>query len=246
MNSPLESIVLLQGTLSRLAQVEARLNGIPDSMRELHAQHTERREEIAALEAAAAEAAKERRAAEAAIADTQEKLKHFQQQIGLLRTQREYAAILQEIDTAKASVKGLEEQGLQALDRETKAQSDLEAQHEAFRELDQAYAAEMARWEAEKPEIAVEAEDLRREARDLEGNIQPGLLSRFKRLLERNRGDALATVKLAERVGKGAQIWSCGACNFRVRPQIVVEIRNSGAILECDSCKRILYIPAEA
>jgi uncharacterized protein len=245
MNSPLESIVLLQGTLSRLAQVEARLNGIPDSMRDLHAQHTERREEIAALEAAAAEAAKERRAAESAIADTQEKLKHFQQQIGLLRTQREYAAILQEIDTAKASVKGLEEQGLQALDRETKAQSDLEAQHEAFRELDQAYAAELARWDAEKPEIAVEAEGLRREAKELESNIQPGLLSRFKRLLERNRGDALATVTLATRVGKGPQIWSCGACNFRVRPQVVVEIRNSGAILECDSCKRILYIAAE-
>lgn len=245
MNSPLESIVALQATLSRLTDIETRLNGIPDSMRELHAQHTARREEIAALEAVAAEAAKERRTAEAAIADTQEKLKHYQQQIGLVRTQREYAAILQEIDTAKASVKGLEEQGIQALERETKAQSDLAAQNEAFRELDEAYAAELARWEAEKPGIAAQAEALRRDARDLEAAVQPGLLARFKRLLQRTRGDALAAVKLADRVAKGPQIWSCGACNFRVRPQVVVEIRNSGAILECDSCKRILYIPAE-
>jgi predicted nucleic acid-binding Zn-ribbon protein len=245
MNSPLESIVALQTTLTRLADVEARLNGIPDSMRELHAQHSARRGEIAALEEAAATAAKERRAAEAAIADTQEKLKHFQQQIGAVRTQREYAALLQEIDTAKASVKGLEEQGLQALERETKAQADLTAQNEEFRELDQAYAAELARWEAEKPEIAKNAEELRREAAALEANVAPGLLSRFKRLLTRTRGDALAVVKLADRSGRGPQIWSCGACNFRVRPQVVVEIRNSGAILECDSCKRILYIAAE-
>lgn len=245
MNSPLDSIVTLQTTLTRLAQVEARLNGIPDSMRELHEQHSARQAEIEALEEVAAEAGKERRGAEAAIADTQEKLKHFQQQISLVRTQREYAAILQEIDTAKASVKGLEEQAMQALERETKAQSELEAQRDAFRELDLAYAAELKRWEAEKPSVAEEAAALKSQARELESHIPPALLTRFNRLLSRARGDALAPIRLAERVGKGPQIWSCGACNFRVRPQVVVEIRNQGAILECDSCKRILFIAAE-
>jgi len=246
MNSPLDSIVALQGTLSRLAEVQSRLNGIPDSMRELHAQHSARQTEIDALESAAAEAAKDRRTAESAIADTQEKLKHYQQQIGLVRTQREYAALLQEIDTEKSSVKGLEEQALQALERETKAQSELEEQREAFRELDAAFGEEMKRWEAEKPGVAAEASTLLAQVKELEAHLQPGLLSRFNRLLARTRGEALAAIKLADRSGRGPQIWSCGACNFRVRPQIVVEIRNQGAILECDSCKRILYLGAEA
>ncbi|MEO8503295.1 MAG: C4-type zinc ribbon domain-containing protein [Acidobacteriota bacterium] len=245
MNSPLESIVALQSTLRRLAEVEARLNGIPDSMRELHEQHTARSAEIEALNSAAAEAGTERRVAEGAIADTQEKLQHFQQQISLVRTQREYAALLQEIDTAKSSVKGLEDQALQAFEREGKAQSELETQQEAFADTDKAYAVELKRWEAEKPSIAAEASMLKSQVSELEGQVAPALLSRFNRLLQRSRGDALAAIRLAERVGKGPQIWSCGACNFRVRPQVVVEIRNAGAILECDSCKRILYVAPE-
>ncbi len=36
--------------------------------------------------------------------------------------------------------------------------------------------------------------------------------------------------------------WSCGACNYRVRPQVVVEIRTQGSLIECDSCKRILFV----
>jgi len=135
MNQNLQNILELQAALVELREAEQRLHGIPDWMRELHDEHTARRGEIEALEGTAEEAARQRRAAEAAVQDAQEKLKKYQQQINKVSNQREYGAILQEIDTAKASVKGLEEQGLQALDRETKAQSDLADQHEAFREL---------------------------------------------------------------------------------------------------------------
>jgi predicted nucleic acid-binding Zn-ribbon protein len=37
-------------------------------------------------------------------------------------------------------------------------------------------------------------------------------------------------------------MWHCGACNYRVRPQSVVMVRNEGALQPCDSCQRILYL----
>ena len=40
--------------------------------------------------------------------------------------------------------------------------------------------------------------------------------------------------------------WHCSACNYRVRPQVVVEIRNSDNLVQCDSCKRILFLVEEA
>ena len=61
-------------------------------------------------------------------------------------------------------------------------------------------------------------------------------------MLERHGGQALAEVHRVECAGRGQQIWSCGACHYRVRPQAVVEISNTGSIVFCDSCKRILYI----
>ncbi len=67
----------------------------------------------------------------------------------------------------------------------------------------------------------------------------------FDRILDRYPGGALAPVRSIERPGKGQREWHCGACNYRVRPQAVVEIRNGSNLVQCDSCKRILYLEAE-
>jgi predicted nucleic acid-binding Zn-ribbon protein len=238
---PLDTIVALQQALRRLAEGEARLSGIPDWMKELHAEHAGRRGEISALEAQAETAAQERRASERQIEDAQEKLKHYQQQIGLVRTQREYGALLQEIDGVKASVKGFEEQALGALERAEQTQGQLGEAREAFRELDERYAAELAKWEAEKPAVSADVERVRVTVADLRSQVPAPLLSRFTRLFERYRGAALAPIRKLGRAGV-QESWSCGACNYRVRPQVVVEIRTQGALIECDSCKRILFV----
>ena len=246
MTQPLQTIVALQDALRRLAQGEARLSGIPDWMAELHAQHAARSTEIATIEAQAEAAAQERRAAERQIEEAQDKLKHYQQQISLVRTQREYGALLQEIDTVKASIKGLEEQALAALDRAESAQEQLAQAREAFRELDERYARELEKWEAEKPAVKAGVDEVRGTVADLRARVPAPLLSRFNRLFERYRGSALAPIR--KLVGRGAiqESWSCGACNYRVRPQVVVEIRTQGALIECDSCKRILFVEETA
>jgi len=246
MNPHLETIVELQSDTSQLKEAEQRLHGIPDWMRELHDEHSSRKAEIEALEQAAEEAAKERRAAEAATQDAQEKLKKYQQQINKVSTQREYGALLQEIDTVKGQIAGFEEQAFSALDRHDKAQKDLAEKRESFRELDERYAAELARWEAEKPAVAQRVAELRAKIAELRGRLPRNVASSFDRILERHGGSALAVVRPIDRPGRGQREWHCSACNYRVRPQVVVEIRNTGNLIQCDSCKRILYLePAE-
>lgn len=242
MSRPLETIVGLQQALRELRAAEARLAGIPDWMKELHAEHSARQAEVDALRAAAAVAAEDRRTNETNLADAQEKLKHYQQQISLVRTQREYGALLQEIDGIKAQIKGFEEAAFQAMEREGEAQKQAAGTQEQFSALDQRYATELAKWESEKPGVQREVEVLRGRVETLRERVPRPLLSRFQRLFERYRGEALAPVRAADRGGRGPQIWSCGACNWRVRPQVVVEIRNQGSLIECDSCKRILFI----
>jgi predicted nucleic acid-binding Zn-ribbon protein len=215
-------------------------------MRELHDQHARAREEIAALEAAAETAAHDRRTAEAAAADAQAKLKRYQQQINAVTTQREYGALLHEIDTVKAQIAQHEEAGLAALDRAESAQADLAARREAFQDLDRRYGEELERWEAEKPAVAREVQALTEEIQTLRGRLSRGVLAQFDRIRERYPAGALAAVRRIERGPRGPQEWHCGACNYRVRPQVVVEIRNAGTLVECDSCKRILYLAAEA
>jgi len=243
MTQHLETIVELEQALGELGDADRRLHGIPDWMRELHDEHVERSAEIEALEQSAEEAGRERRTAEAAVQDAQEKLKKFQQQINRVSTQREYGALLQEIDTAKALITSSEERVFALLDRGEQIQRELAEKREGFRSLDERYAGELARWEGEKPALARQVEDLQGRISLLRERLPRGTLSQFERIRERHQGGALAPVRLLERPAKGGgqREWHCGACNYRVRPQAVVEIRNGGSLVQCDSCKRILY-----
>ena len=247
MNQHLNTIVELQSALQQLREADKRLHGIPDWMRELHEEHTVRKSEIDALQEAVESAGQERRTAEAASEDIQEKLKKYQQQINRVSTQREYGALLQEIDTVKGQISGFEEQGISALERLEKAEKELAEKREAFRELADRYATELARWEGEKPGVQRQVEELQARIASLRSSLPRNVTAMFDRILERYPAGALAAVRPLERPGRLQREWHCTACNYRVRPQSVVEIRNTESLVQCDSCKRILYLePAEA
>lgn len=245
MNQTLQNILELQTALSGLREADQRLNGIPDWMRELHDEHERRKAEIQTTEANAEEAAKTRRTAESAVQDAQEKLKKYQQQINKVSTQREYGALLQEIDTVKGQITSQEEQAFSSLERHEQAQKELEALRESFREIEERYAAEMTRWEAEKPGIARQVEDFKTRIADLKKALPRSLVSQFERILDRYPGGAIAAVRLIDRPGQKQREWHCNACNYRVRPQVVVEIRNGDNLVQCESCKRILFFEEE-
>lgn len=240
----LAEMIQLQNLLTELATAEQQLNTIPDWMRELYEEHRGRLAEIAELETNAEQARKDRSAAETAIADAQEKLKRYQQQINQVSTQREYGALLHEIDTVKTQITSAEEQGLNALERREQTETKLAEAQQAFADLDQRFKAELARWEGEKPAIAARAAGLRSEAEALRASLPRGILAQFDRVRERNQGQGLAAIMEVNRVSKGPRAWHCSVCNYNVRPQVVVEVRTTGALIQCDGCKRILYVAA--
>jgi len=243
MMRPLDTIIELQEALEQLHRAETQLGGIPDWMQELDAEYRERKEEIDELESATEAGRLERKTAEAGIADAQEKLKRYQRQINEVTTQREYGALLQEIDTVKGQISAFEEQGIAAMERTESAKQALEEKRAGFQDLEDRYQAELARWDKEKPSLADEARKLRERVEVLRERLSRPYLSQFERIHERTHGQALAPIRRIER--KGPTMWHCGACNYNVRPQVLVEIQNRGSLIQCDSCKRILYVEGE-
>lgn len=243
MMRPLDTIIDLQEALDRLRRAETQLGGIPDWMEELDGEYRERKEEIDELERAAEAGRLERKTAEAGIADAQEKLKKYQRQINEVTTQREYGALLQEIDTVKGQISTFEEQGLSALERTESANQALEERRAGFRELEERYQAELARWDQEKPDLAEEARKLRERVEVLRERLARPYLAQFERIHERTSGQALAPIRKIER--RGPTMWHCAVCNYNVRPQVLVEIQNRGSIIQCESCKRILYLEGD-
>ncbi|MEM7049469.1 MAG: hypothetical protein AAF604_07415 [Acidobacteriota bacterium] len=246
MTRDLDNIIALHKTLTAVEGARRRLEEIPDWMRELHEEHTAVRSEIEEFEANAEEAGQKRRLAEAAIADAQEKLKRYQEQINSVTTQREYGALLTEIDAVKELIAGEEELGLEALEAAESARQTVEEKRSDFQELDDRYSAGIEQWESEKPSVAEELAKLQSEEAEIRERLPRPSISLFERIRERGAGIALAAVRIMERPGgKGPREWHCSLCNYRVRPQVVVDIRNNSGINQCDSCKRILFVEEE-
>lgn len=240
MSGQLQSVVALYKTNVELEDARERLEGIPDWMRELHEEHSSRKAEIDSVAAQREAAAQTRRSAEAELADAQEKAKHFQSQISQVSTQREYTALLKEIDTVKAQIAELEKQALEAIESHDEAEKEIAQLEEAFRGLDERYSAELAKWDEEKPAVAGRVEELSRQAAEIRSRIPRRLLVLFDRIYDRHGVQTISRiVKLKSR---GQTMWHCEACSYSVRPQVIVDIRNGGAITQCDSCKRILYL----
>ncbi|MGH9379891.1 MAG: zinc ribbon domain-containing protein [Thermoanaerobaculia bacterium] len=247
MSGTLATVVRLHQATNLLRETEARLADVPEWMRELHAEHEERKGEIDALEAETEEAGRLHRAAQAQAADGEVLLKRYQEQIGAVRTQREYSALLQEIDTAKELIRQAEAAAAGATERESEATRRLEEARAAFTDLASRYDEALAKWEEEKPTAQAEAERLQGEIETLRERVTPQVLGVYDRIGERYGETPLATVRRVERP-RGASIYSCSACNYRVRPQAVVTLQRltaeqpqGGELVLCDGCRRILY-----
>lgn len=240
----LYAIVSLHKTKVELADAETRLQGVPDWMQELHEEHGGRQAEIDAVAARRDEAEHARRGAEGELADAQEKGKRYQSQLGQVSTQREYTALLKEIDTAKDQISGFEKQVLEAIEAHDEAEKELETLREGFRELDERYQVELTKWESEKPAVAERIDQLTREVEECRVALPRGTLMLYDRVYSLHDAQAVAQVVRIHSRGTNA-MWHCAACSYNVRPQVVVEIRNGSAVIQCDSCKRILYIEDE-
>ena len=241
MTDTISQLVHLSRTMQSLAAASALLAGVPESMRALHEEFTAAKAELDALDASATQAALERRQAEAAIADAQEKLKHFQQQVSKVRNFFFNDTATTEIYTVKQQTKTLEDAALAAETGSEEIAKELADRRAAFVDLDTRYKAELVNWEAEKPVVAQRAALLRAEVETLEVGLPRPILGHLRRIFERYKGDTLAVVRKVERPGAQA-IWHCSSCNYQIRPQVAVEIRSRGTIVQCEGCKRFLRV----
>jgi uncharacterized protein len=244
MTEPLRKLIEFHRVASELAATRELLAGVPEEMRSLHDEYVEARSALDALEAEAEEARAARRQAEGAISEAQERLRKFQHQVPMVRNQREYAALLTEIDTAKAEIKRLEEAALDSLDSAERLGSEVQDRQSGFAEVKARYDEQLAAWEARKPDVARRADQLAREADQLRGDLPRPIVAQYQRIAGRYEGAALSPLRRADTPGT-TTVWFCSTCNYQIRPQVAVEIRSRGTIVQCEGCKRFLFVEDE-
>jgi hypothetical protein len=149
-----------------------------------------------------------------------------------IKTQREYLAVLKEVDTAKKQIKDLSDQ-LAAKDRET------EALHADKAEKDGELAALSAQTAARQAEIDAAAVSLDdglanhgRQREQLTGQLPVALRKRYDMLLERRNGVAVVE----------ARDGACLGCHMHLPPQLFNRLYVAQEVQSCPHCSRLLYL----
>jgi predicted nucleic acid-binding Zn-ribbon protein len=156
-----------------------------------------------------------------------------------VKTNVEYHAIQKEIAHAQGEIKAHEDRMLERMleaDDLTaavkKAEADLAAEQKAVDGDRKAMTAEHAELQASLEQNAVERAGI-------VAALDKPTLAVFELVSKRRNGVALAE----------ARDGICTICHVRLRPQVFNNVRRNEAIIQCDSCNRILYfvpVPAAA
>lgn len=231
MNPELRNLIALQDLELRIASLQKQLSEIPDNNLRFENELKQVKSEFQQREARLKDMANERRTLEGQVDLLRAKLSRLKDQLMAVKTNKEYTAMLHEIQMAEEQIRSEEDRILEIMER-------LESEENNLRQAEQ----EMMRRSAELqenirksneslPRLESELSALREERTDMESRIGPDLLMRYRRIANARKGVALAE----------ARDELCSACHVRIRPQMYAELMRTEGIHSCDSCSRILY-----
>jgi predicted nucleic acid-binding Zn-ribbon protein len=229
----LRLMVRLQEIYQQIADALTQRATPPDDVQRLQEENRQRQLELEEREARLAALEEVLRTVRKKEQESQTELEHFQKQKGMVTNEREFTAVISEIDFA---TKALQEASARRAELEAELAAlaeDLAGRRNARPEEEAAQREVLAAWEAQKAEFTAGVHTLSEQAKALEAELQPGHRSRFLRLLQSKRGQALAPVVEG----------SCSLCHYELRPHVQQRVRRAEEIIYCEHCNRILYLP---
>jgi uncharacterized protein len=230
-NPGLRNLIALQDLEIKIANLQKQASDIPNQVQtlenELKRIQSEHQERLVHEK----ELANKKRTLEGQVDMSRAKLSRLKDQLMAVKTNKEYTAMLHEIQMAEGQIRSEEDKILEIMEEMETLEGVLKG---AEREMLKKVAAlrDSLRFTNESvPQIEAELARLREIKISMESNVEADLLSRYRRIAEARKGIALAEAKDE----------LCSACHVRIRPQMYADLIRTENIQACDSCSRILF-----
>jgi predicted nucleic acid-binding Zn-ribbon protein len=160
----------------------------------------------------------------------QEELAKYNAQLPLIKTNREYKAILLEIDGVEKEISDLEEHILERMTEIEEVEARVAAEEALVNQAREEADREKEKLDGKRKALKESLDGTRSQREQLAAAVDVALLGRYDRIRVQKGG--LATARINNE--------SCGACHMMLPPQVVNEVIG-GVIKTCPSCSRLLY-----
>jgi hypothetical protein len=230
MNADLEKLIDLHHAETELKRLDGELAEIPRLRGEVEARVARDRGRLDAAREALEASQKTRKQNETAVQDLEGKRSKYKGQLMDVKTNKEYTAMLHEIETVEKEITTREDQILEEMEKAESLGAEVKREEEAFRSVEEDARKESAQLDARRTGLEEQRRRVAAEQERIAATIPEGPLRLYRRVAGL-RGSGVAE----------ARDGVCQACHVKMRPQPWVELRQNEQLVQCEACSRILY-----
>ncbi|MEW6077085.1 MAG: C4-type zinc ribbon domain-containing protein [Thermodesulfobacteriota bacterium] len=229
----MDVLIRLQANEDDKTKVQAVLNRLPEQIALLDQQMAEEEKRIKDRELSWNEQKKRYRDSEAEVKTRQESIRKSDQKLMSIKSNKEYQAVLTEIEDLKRQIAKLEDGMLKIL-------FDLEEEEKTL-------ARDRKDWEAEKSRFAEERRDLESQQQEEENRLA-ALADEWRRIAESAPRPLLNHyLEVRGRIPGGKAVavvreYVCQGCFMNIPAQMYNELHTTNILRFCPFCNRIIYV----
>jgi len=232
----LERVIQLQRLETTAEEARRKISDHPQRAQALDDRLAAARSTLDGIKARLAEAQNKRRAEEKEVSTVQTRLAKYKDQLLEVKTNREYQAMLHEIETAQNDIKAREDRILETMMESDEMSANVKKAEAELKNVEKTVSAERQVLDEEVKALQAELDKTATARKALIAQIDRHTLAIFETTAKGRKGIAVSE----------ARDGMCMICHVRLRPQVFNEVRRNDSIIQCDSCRRILYFVENA
>ena len=230
MNS-IQYLIELQKIDSQLAEIEELLGDLPIKVTELKNKEDSLTSDFERGKARLKEISLEQHKTEMNLAEFKEKIDKLKDQLFLVTNNKQYDALMLEIDHLKENLDRNETTELELLEEKDQLAEQVKSQEQSLESLSKELSSKQVNLEQALAASSSEKKDFESRREKTAKDLSASVLARYNRILSARNG--LAVVSLEGR--------SCGGCGAALPPQLVAEVKTLMTIQNCSICTRFLF-----
>ncbi len=232
MDSHLQTLIELQGFDAKIAGLESEAARLPRQIEAIQTALAEARKAVETVKAKIDTTKKDLRAREKDLEVANVKRQKLEAKLYEVKTNKEYSAVLLEIEEAKQEKAKTEEDILTLMEMQERLGVESKEAEQRFKTREEQARQDEAVVRKKLGAVEQELNGQRAERRARAKELPAGLLASYDRISKARGGVAVAAVSAAA---------VCGGCRVGIRPQAMQELRTATGLMVCESCGRYLH-----
>ena len=231
MNPQLQRLIELQKTDNEIAELLQSTATIPQQIESGLADLKEKQDLLKKAEDLLVELQTKHKDLEMDVATENDHIAKTKTKLSAVKTNKEYSAILAEVDAVKEKISILEDEELELMELLEEKERELLPLKALCKEEEEKLKTYKSKKEAEAERTEKELEAIRERRTELANTLEKSLLEQYSKVSKARGG--LSVVSIQKNI--------CQGCHHQILPQQVIDVKVGETINHCEQCSRILY-----